>query len=519
MIKTLKLSLVDLLGREYMEGVIEAASIFSLKDKSAASKIANEKVEFYPESFSNKVESFIEKIGLELIPPVKTGQEGACTSSFKKASNLNASPVSGLGYLRLGEDGKVYLAAKSEHYHAPLGHSFPGYKLLDNARSLGITNATHNNTRGYITRLLEAELIRTINGLALSDKEGLCNVISSEAPHVLNRVINLETGSLAVEAGVKMMLAKFYKAEKTSKEPEYTGKVPVFFVMGDKEGGRMANYHGTTVITQMMRDLWPEIYAKVSSAGIMEICPVAINDLEDFKNKFAKYNQGKYKAAGFLHEIIIMNYGGMRLKEEYLKQAYEICHAGDTPVLVDEIQSCMWYPGMYLFRLYGLNPDFVAVGKGFPGGQYAASKIITTAVMDNLSQFGALVTNGQEELASLAYLITMAFAQENSAHIGEIGKYYENKVKETVKEFPAFVDCVEGQELLISIYFKTEVQAIRFTELLNAQCIDISAHTYKAKCPPAALTKLPIIASKKMTDFLIAKMKAALIKMNGEKKC
>ena len=35
---------------------------------------------------------------------------------------------------------------------------------------------------------------------------------------------------------------------------------------------------------------------------------------------------------------------------------------------------------------------------------YPASKILTSAAFDSLSQFGALVTNGQEELASLAYL-------------------------------------------------------------------------------------------------------------------
>lgn len=62
--------------------------------------------------------------------------------------------------MRVGEDGKLYLIGKSEHYHASLGHRFNGYRLIDNARKLGIVNATHNNTRGYITRLMEREVIR-----------------------------------------------------------------------------------------------------------------------------------------------------------------------------------------------------------------------------------------------------------------------------------------------------------------------------------------------------------------------
>ena len=61
------------------------------------------------------------------------------------------APLTGYGFYRVGEDGRLYLITKSEHYHAPLGHAFPGYRLLEIARRLGIPNATHNNTRGHIT--------------------------------------------------------------------------------------------------------------------------------------------------------------------------------------------------------------------------------------------------------------------------------------------------------------------------------------------------------------------------------
>ncbi len=50
------------------------------------------------------------------------------------------TPLGGIGAFRIGEDGKVYLAAKSEHYHVSLGHNFPGYRLMQIARELGIPN-------------------------------------------------------------------------------------------------------------------------------------------------------------------------------------------------------------------------------------------------------------------------------------------------------------------------------------------------------------------------------------------
>ena len=58
-------------------------------------------------------------------------------------------------------------------------------------------------------------------------------------------------------------------------------------------------------------------------------------------------------------------------------------------MLCDEIQSSAWYDTLFLFRKYGLQPDFVSIGKGFPGGLYPASCLLVSGAFDCLSQFGA----------------------------------------------------------------------------------------------------------------------------------
>jgi len=201
-----------------------------------------------------------------------------------------------------------------------------------------------------------------------------------------------------------------------------------------------------------------------------------------------------------------MNYGGIRLHEDFLQRAYEYCRERDVPIIVDEIQSCIWSPELFLFREYGLTPDFVSVGKGFPGGEYAASRVLTTASMDSLNQFGALVTNGQEELAALAYLITMEFAQANREHTQEVGEFYEQELRALGRKYPQIIDRIEGQRHLSALYFSTADNAVRFCKSLNKQGIDISAQTYKANCPPSALTKLPLTATARMVEFLLTKM-------------
>lgn len=499
-----KLSLEDILGKEYLAKIVEANDALGVMDKEEGKKIASEKIDFYPEAKQKKNDELLSKVGEQIITPFENGVDGAATAAFQHALSKKSAPITGICCYRLGEDGRLYLTGKSEHYHTPLGHKFDGYKLIDNARALGILNATHNNTRGYVTRLCETRLVQSANGIEWEDEEATKKVLASEEHKVLNRVINLETGSLAVEAGVKMMLARFYKLSPEFPAPKYDGKVPVFFVMADRKGNNEANYHGTTTITQTFRGLWPDYYKAIEDAEIYKVVPVMINDLDDFRAKIEKYNSGKYKTAGFLHEIILMNYGGIKLTKEFLQGAYELCEKYDTPTLVDEIQSCMWYKGMFLFRIYGLKPDFAIVGKGFPGGEYPASKIITTAEMDNLNQFGALVTNGQEELASLAYLITMNFMRANGDKVSEIGKRFDDGLKAIQKRHPETVLIAEGYELLAALHFTSVEAAASFAGEMKKRCIDASAQTYKVNCPPALLLKPPVISSEATVDYILS---------------
>jgi len=511
MLKSISRSLTDILGSEYMEAVQSVATEIGGMDKAEAHKLANEKVDFLPETYIAKMHELARSTGKKLVKGFENDEEGAATDAFKKAAHSYMAPIGGFGCTRIGENGKAYLIAKSEHYHASLGHSFPGYKLIDNARKLGILNATHNNTRGYITRLAERRIVAAANGTR--DEKKIDEILKSTAPHVLNRVINLETGSLAVEAGIKMMLARFYRLDSSFDAPVYDGKIPVFLVMEDNKEGLGANYHGTTVIAQTFRGMWPQFYQKCEENELYRVVSVKKNNIADFEEKIRKYNSGNYKTAGFLHEIILMNYAGIRLTKEFLQKAHALCRKTDTFTLVDEIQSCMWYDGMFLFRKYDLHPDFAIIGKGFPGGEYPASKVITTAPADSLNQFGALVTNGQEELASLAYLITMEFSWANSEGIEQMGNKIETGIFELAKKYPELLPPPEGLGHLSSIHFKSVEKAAEFTKIMNDLCVDISAQLYKPDCPPAVLLKPPVITDEIVLDVLLEKIEEGLTKL------
>ena len=69
-----------------------------------------------------------------------------------------------------------------------------------------------------------------------------------------------------------MMLARFSRLDATFPAPKYEGRVPVFFVMADNEGGKAGNYHGTTVLTQTFRGLWPELCDAADRAEHPKTC-------------------------------------------------------------------------------------------------------------------------------------------------------------------------------------------------------------------------------------------------------
>ncbi len=499
-------SLRDLVGGDYLDAVIRTNHLLTGRSLEGLRALAEDPVDFFPTAFAKRSAQLAQLAGQSLLPGFDDGEQGAPTDAFRHAQNTASAPLGGLGVCRIGQDGRIHLAAKSEHYQLALGHAFPGYGLIDRARELGIPNATHNNTRGHITRRAEVALVRAANGI--EDAMEVSALLASEAPRALNRVLNLETGSLAAEAALKIMLTSFYGAD--GGRAQQTGLIPVFLVLGDWAGGLAANYHGTTVLAQTLRGLWPELAAAAAQSGLFEVVPVPIDDTDGFRARFEHYNTGPYRVAGFCHEIVLMNYGGHTLDAEFLRAAYRLCQEHQVLVLCDEIQSGAWYSDLFLFRRYGIQPDMVAIGKGFPGGVYPASRLILTRAADRLSQFGALVTNGQEELASLAYLITMEFVQANGEYIEAVGRHYQDRLAGLVRRFPGQLAAVAGDGHMGCLRFQEPAAAVEFCRRLDDLGIDTSTQAHKPGAPPTALTKLPLISDETTVAAVVCRMATVL---------
>lgn len=503
-------SLSDLVGSEFVAAAIAAQRFMRGQACPELERLGSEVVDFYPSAFHERLVSLLPHVGTRCVSPLPASAHGATTAAIDANTKTGMAPQSCLGYYRLGENGHLSLISKAEHYHVVLGHTFPGYALLERAKQLGIPNSTHNNTRGHVTRLLEEELVRVAAGLPRTDGAHVSAVLTSREPRALNRVLNLETGSLAAEAALKLVLGRFYRPETVSDEPVYADRIPVLLVMGDDGGGIQANYHGTTMLTQVMRGMWPAMAKSFEENGVFLVRSVRPNAISELEEVFAAYDKAPYKIAGFFHELVLMNYAARRLSTEFVQRAYALCAEHDVPTIVDEIQTCVWSPEVLMFKEYGVKPSAVVLGKGFPGGEYAASRVLFDSTLDVLPQFGALVTNGQEELASLAYLITLRWAEANADVTGAVGDHYESRLRAMAGRYPALITSIEGRRHLAGIFFDALEPAHAFVKALQAGGLDISVQAYKDDCPPCALTKLPLTMGYEAVDFVVDRMEEAL---------
>ncbi len=491
-------SLADLTGRDYVQAVCRARAFLGGEPPERVLSLACDPVDFWPDSVQQRLRDLLPMVGSRVCPPLEHSAPGAGTDAFAAATRAAAAPLSGFGWYRVGEDGRLWVISKAEHYHAALGHGFPGFRLLDRARELGIPNATHNNTRGHITRLLETALLAAAN---------------AGGPGALDRVLNLETGSLAVEAALKLVLARFYAHVGGGAPAVRQGRQPVLLVVGDDEGRLTANYHGTTILTQVMRGLWPDLGRGIEEAGLLRVRAVRPNRIEDVERALREEHRAGRAVAAFFHEIVMMNYGARVLTPEFLQEAHALCRKQDVATVVDEIQSCAWYAGGFLFRHWGIAPDMVALGKGFPGGEYPASRLLFRSCFDVLPQFGALVTNGQEEIASLAYLVTMAWSEANAEVIAAHGRLLEQTLRDVARAFPAGLEGVDGAGHLLGFRFRDVRSGRAFAERMNEAGYDLSVQTYKAACPPVALCKLPVIADEALIEVFARACRDALGKV------
>ena len=143
--ENLTISLVDLLGAEYVDSVCRAAASLGLGDEKSLQSLGREKVECWPADYAEKVRNLLQKSGERICEPFVDNNTGAPTDAFGSHTNLNAAPLTGMGPYRLQEDGRLAIIGKSEH--SDVTGSAVQSRLTLTCRSASVPSMSARTTR------------------------------------------------------------------------------------------------------------------------------------------------------------------------------------------------------------------------------------------------------------------------------------------------------------------------------------------------------------------------------------
>jgi acetylornithine aminotransferase len=362
-------------------------------------------------------------------------------------------PVKGKGCWVEDTEGVSYLDFYGGHAVISIGHSHPHYvqKLTEQAQRLGFYSNSIQNR-------LQKELADKLGALSHCDDYQL---------------FLINSGAEANENALK--LASFYNGRT---------KVIAF----------QKAFHGrTSAAVNVTPD--PKLIAPINATFEREFHE--LNQIESVRESILRGDVTAVIIEG------IQGIGGIHIPTpEFLTELKALCHATDTILILDEIQSGYGRSGKFFAFQYAenLRPDVITMAKGMGNGFPIGGILIHPKFNAKHGMLGT--TFGGSHLACAAGIAVLdVLKKENLVENAAIvGAYMMQKLAElpTVKE-------VRGVGLMVGIEFDFNVAALRKSLVFDEHCFVGSSSE------PNTIRLLPPLSiSKAEVDLLIEKMSRAI---------
>jgi acetylornithine/N-succinyldiaminopimelate aminotransferase len=364
-------------------------------------------------------------------------------------------PVVGKGAAIWDKTGDQYLDFYGGHAVISIGHSHPHYvqKLTEQVSKLGF----YSNS---IINSLQYELANKLGRLSQCDDYQL---------------FLINSGAEAIENALK--LASFHNGRK---------KVVAF----------KKAFHGrTSAAVNITPD--SKMTAPINAGFKREF-----HDLNNFNTVSESILKGNVAAV-----IVegIQGVGGIHVPDgDFLREVQKLCHATDTVLILDEVQSGYGRSGKFFaFQNHaGIEPDIITMAKGMGNGFPIGGVLIHPKFKAKHGMLGT--TFGGSHLACAAGIAVLdVLKDENLMDNAQIvGEYAMEKLKEVegVKE-------IRGLGLMIGIEFNFPTAALRKRLAFDERCFvgsSSEANTIRL-LPPLCITKADV-------DTLVEGLKKAVAK-------
>ncbi len=275
------------------------------------------------------------------------------------------------------------------HPYASITNPLPVYPVvsangvrlkLQNGRELidGMSSwwaAIHGYNHPVLNRAIKEQLEKTAHimfgGLTHKPAADLAARLIGITPPLLTKVFFADSGSVAVEASLKMAL-QYHAA---------LGK-PRTRIATIRNG-----YHGDTFGAMSVSD--PEngmhyLFASMLPKHLFADAPTCVtdndwkdSDIASMKALFTTYGN---EIAAVILEPLVQGAGGMRFYcPEYLRQTRKLCDTYGSLLIFDEIATGFGRTGtLFAMEQAGVTPDILCLGKALTSGYMTMSAILTT---------------------------------------------------------------------------------------------------------------------------------------------
>jgi ornithine--oxo-acid transaminase len=313
------------------------------------------------------------------------------------ARHLDSALVDVLGILGFDES---YVTAKGSHIYDQAGRAYLDLHTGEGFASLG---HNHPDVREVLEATLAADLLDGVQ-IHYSPLAGmLAQALSERLPASLDALFFTSTGAEAVDSAIKFARAASGRPRLISCE---------------------SSFHGVTLGPLSM--VGDEFFQEGFGPLLPGCERVPFGDLARLEAQL----RGKDVAAFFVEPI----QGRMVTlpPEGYLRGAQELCRRYGTMFVLDEIQTGLGRTGKWFaLEHWGLEPDFVLVGKALSGGYMPVAAMVTRrelfdrAVGTLERSYVHQSTYGRNQLSMAAGLATIRIIErdgllEHARRIGEL---------------------------------------------------------------------------------------------------
>ena len=348
---------------------------------------------------------------VRVTPPGPKSQDfhTRCTQYFKGLSGqVKLFPVtfeSGEGCLLRDVDGNEYLDFSSGIYVTTLGHCHPKVSEAIAKYARTLMNA-HDFTTPIKTALVEK--------------------LADLLPGDLNGFQFYDSGTTAVEAGIRVLRAGTGKNEMISCFYDYHGKTTGAVSLGHIR----SPVYGAVRAPGMHMVPRPDVYHPMWERD-------GVIDTDQYINFYREYidKATVHDVAGFVLEPIQGWGGSVMPPDDFFPKLRALCDELGILLMADEVLTSWGRTGKWLcMEHWDVVPDVVTIGKGFGNGFPVTCVAVREPYKEAFESISASSSYGGNPMACAAALASTEVIEEeglleHAAHLGEVAQRRMEQMK------------------------------------------------------------------------------------------